>query len=184
MSLQIWTKRSEETLHRNPWWLYKRDRVTLPSGAEGEYHYVQTPGSVMVIPVDAQGCFVLVRQYRYLNRRESLEFPAGGIKAGQDADAAARAELREEAGLEASSLEKIGQFNPFNGVTDELCTVYVATELRQGDASPDDTEEFEVQRLRGEELVTATVSGALWDGMTLAAWAMYQALEPGLGRQR
>lgn len=184
MSLRTWTKRDEETLYRNPWWSYKRDRVTLPSGADGEYHYVQTPGSVMVIPVDEEGRFVLVRQYRYLNRRESLEFPAGGIKTGQQADAAARAELREEAGLDAAALRNIGQFNPFNGVTDELCTVYVATGLRPGEATPDHTEEFEVQRLGGGELVAAVADGQLWDGMTLAAWAMYQALGPGRPERR
>mgnify|MGYP000883478108 CR=1 FL=1 len=173
MSLRTWIKRDEETLFRNPWWSYKRDRVTLPSGADGEYHYVQTPGSVMIIPVDEEGRFVLVRQYRYLNRRESLEFPAGGIKTGQQADAAARAELREEAGLEAASLENIGEFNPFNGVADELCTVYVARGLRPVEAVPDHTEEFEVLRLQPAEVVAAVADGSLWDGMTLAAWALY-----------
>ena len=173
MPLHIWKKRGEETLHRNPWWSYKRDRVILPSGEEGEYHYVQTPGSVMVLPVDADGRFVLVRQYRYLNRRESLEFPAGGIKPGQDASMAARAELREEAGLEAASLEDIGCFNPFNGVTDELCRVFVARGLRVVEAVPDHTEEFEVLSLHAPEVAAAMADGSLWDGMTLAAWALF-----------
>lgn len=175
MALHEWSKRGEETLHRNPWWSYKRDRVTLPSGDAGEYHYVQTPGSVMIVPVEEDGRFVLVRQYRYLNRRESLEFPAGGIKAGQDTAAAAHAELREEAGLAAASLEPIGQFNPFNGVTDELCTVYVARMLRPVDAVPDHTEEFEVLRLDAGALRAAMADGTLWDGMTLAAWALFCA---------
>lgn len=177
MSLKEWQKRGEETLHRNPWWLYKRDSVTLPSGAAGEYHYVQTPGSVMVVPVDEAGRFVLVRQYRYLNRRESIEFPAGGVKQGQESAAAARAELREEAGLEAEDLEEIGQFNPFNGVTDELCRVYVARGLREVPAAPDATEEFEVLRMDAAGLEAAVAAGLLWDGMTLAAWALYGAVE-------
>lgn len=176
MALKHWTTRGEETLHRNPWWLYKRDRVVLPSGEEGEYHYVQTPGSVMVIPFADDGRFLLVRQYRYLNRRESIEFPAGGIKAGQSAEDAARAELREEAGSEAGVLEEIGYFNPFNGVTDELCRVFVAHELVTVAAEPDATEEFELLRLDRAGLRAAASAGTLWDGMTLAAFSLYEAV--------
>jgi ADP-ribose pyrophosphatase len=175
MALKKWTKRSEETLHRNRWWTYKRDSVLLPSGEEGEYYYVQTPGSVMVVPLAADGRFILVRQYRYLNARESIEFPAGGIKPGQSVIDAARAELREEAGIEAGALTEIGVFNPFNGVTDELCHVFLARELRAVAPSPDATEEFEVLRLDAAGIREAGARGLLYDGMTLAAWALYEA---------
>lgn len=175
MALKEWTKRGEETLYRNPWWTYKRDTFVLPSGAEGTYHYVQTPGSVMLVPITAEGNFVLVRQYRYLNRRASIEFPAGGIKSGQSAEEAARAELREEAGFTAGTLQEIGQFNPFNGVTDELCHVYAAGDLQDAASEPDETEEFEHLSLDAEGIRAAIADGTLWDGMTLAAWSMYQA---------
>ncbi len=178
MALGVWKKRAEETLFRNPWWTYKRDAVTLPSGGEGVYHYVQTPGSVMLVPVRADGLLVLVRQYRYLNRRESIEFPAGGIKAGQSPEEAARAELREEAGLEADRLEEIGQFNPFNGVTDELCRVSLATGLHEVGAAPDTTEEFEIVQWSEDRIRRAIAEGSIWDGMTLAAWSLYQSLKP------
>lgn len=175
MALKHWTTLGAETLHRNPWWLYKRDRVVLPSGEESEYHYVQTPGSVMVIPIAADGRFLLVRQYRYLNRRESIEFPGGGIKAGQSAEDAARAELREEAGVTAGVLEEIGYFNPFNGVTDELCRVFVARDLDTVASQPDATEEFELLRLDPAGMRAAVVDGTLWDGMTLASLSLYEA---------
>lgn len=175
MSLNHWRTRDVRIMHRNPWWVYKRDRVILPSGEEGEYHYVQTPGSVMVIPRDADGSLILVRQYRYLNRRESLEFPAGGVKPGQSVLDAARAELREEAGFVADLLEEIGAFNPFNGVTDEICRVYLARGLHAVGALPDATEEFEMLRHTREQLHSAVADGTLWDGMTLAALSLYDA---------
>jgi ADP-ribose pyrophosphatase len=177
MSLKEWEKLSEETLHRNPWWTYKRDVVALPSGAEGEYHYVQTPGSVMLVPIAEDGRFILVRQYRYLNRRVSIEFPAGGIKSGQSAEEAARAELREEAGFASGALRKIGRFNPFNGVTDELCHVYVACDLVAVESEPDATEEFELLSLDADGIREAIAGGDLWDGMTLAAWSIYRAID-------
>ncbi len=179
MALKEWRKRGEATLHRNPWWTYKCDSVLLPSGDEGEYHYVQTPGSVMVVPVAADGRFILVRQYRYLNQRESIEFPAGGIKPGQSVIEAARAELREEAGFEAGAITEIGVFNPFNGVTDELCHVFIARDLQAVAAVPDATEEFELLRLDAADIRAASAQGLLYDGMTLAAWSLYQACRPG-----
>lgn len=176
MSLRRWKKIDGHIAHENPWWSYRRDIVELPSGNRGEYHFVHTPGSVMLLPRQDDGDFVLVRQYRYLNDRESIEFPAGGIKQGQTAVEAAAAELREEAGLEAGELRELGRYNPFNGVTDEFCIVSLATALRPCRAQPDDTEEFEILRLGPDAIESCIADGSIWDGMSMAAWAMYRAL--------
>jgi 8-oxo-dGTP pyrophosphatase MutT (NUDIX family) len=173
-ALMEWEKISEETLHSNDWWTYKRDRFRLPSGKEGAYHYVHTPGSVMIVPEEDDGYFLLVRQYRYLNGRHSLEFPGGGIAGCEDPISAARKELAEEAQKQAGRVELLGVFNPFNGVTDELCSVFHATGLVHTDASPDETEEFEIIRLTAGEVRARIAAGEIWDGMTMAAWAIYE----------
>ncbi len=175
MTLRRWTKLREETVHRNPWWLYMRDRVRHPAGTLGDYHYVRTPGSVMIIPHRDDDRFVLVRQYRYLNDRDSVEFPAGGIKLDQDVREAAVAELREEAGLTAGRWQELGIFNPFNGVTDELCRCFLATDLTECAADPDQTEEFEILIRDANQIRGMIAEGELWDGMSLAAWSLYTA---------
>ncbi|MDP4237780.1 MAG: NUDIX hydrolase, partial [Bacteroidota bacterium] len=109
-----------ELLARNPWWDYRKDRYERPDGSEGEYYYVHTPGSVMILTVNENGKLILVKQYRYLNRRESLELIGGGIKSEKGALESAREELQEEAGIIAGELIPIGSFNPMNGVTDEI----------------------------------------------------------------
>ncbi len=172
--LKRWRRLGSSIAHRNPWWTVRRDTALLPSGAEAEYYSVETPGSVMIIPIDAAGCFVCVRQYRFLNERESLEFPGGGMRDGQDAHAAAAAELAEEAGL-AGELRAIGSFNPFNGVTSELCHVFVARALVPASAEPDATEEFLCEHLTADAFDAAVADGTLWDGMTLAAHRLYLA---------
>ena len=98
MALRPWTKLKEYTVATNPWWTYRRDACLLPGGAEGEYHYVHTNGSSMVIPVAADGRLLLVNQFRYLMRRESLEFPCGSVKEGATHERTAREELAEETG--------------------------------------------------------------------------------------
>ncbi len=172
MSLKPWKKLTESILFRNPWWTYRKDTFELPSGREGEYHYVHTNGSSLVVPVSEDGALLMVRQYRYLAARESLEFPCGAVKDGSTHDRTAWEELAEETGYSARQLLLVGEFNPYNGVTDELCRVYVAKELQEVGASPDETEEFELVRIRPAELETMIKDGTVWDGMTAAAWSI------------
>lgn len=165
---------SSEVVSENRYWQYRADHYKHPDGSEGEYHYIHTPGSVMVIPVTAGGMLLLVRQFRYLNRRESLEFTGGGVRGGMSPEAAAASELKEEAGIVASELRHIGYFNPMNGVTDEICQVFVATGLVQVDSSPDASEEFELVELREDEFCDLIRQGEIWDGMTLAAFSLFR----------
>jgi len=179
MALTPWKKRSESIVFRNPYWTYKRDVIELPSGKPGEYHYVHTNGSSMVVPVLGNGTLLLVNQHRYLLDRESVEFPCGSVKDGSTFEETARQELTEEAGYLAGSLVPAGEFNPYNGVTDEMCRVYIARDLRYVGAKPDETEEFELLRVTPADVEERIRSGAIWDGMTIAAWFL---AKPGIDR--
>lgn len=172
MALKRWRKLSESILFRNHWWTYRQDVFELPSGKKGEYHYVHTNGSSMVVPVLGDGRVILVNQYRYLAGKESVEFPCGSVKDGSTHDETARHELLEETGYSAKVLFPVGEFNPYNGVTDEMCRVYVAGELEYAGGVPDETEEFEILLLAPAEIDLRIRGGAIWDGMTVAAWAI------------
>jgi len=172
MTLRPWKKLSESILFQNPWWTYKRDAFELPSGKPGEYHYVHTNGSSMIIPVLGDGTLVLVNQYRYLMGKESLEFPCGSVKDGSTCDETARHELLEETGFSAKEMVRVGEFNPYNGVTDEMCRVYVARDLEHVGGTPDETEEFEILRMTPAEIEERIRTGVLWDGMTIAGWSI------------
>ncbi len=175
MTLKPWRKISESIVFRNPYWTYKRDSLELPSGKPGEYHYVHTNGSSMVVPVLKDGTLLLVNQYRYLLGRESAEFPCGSVKDGSTYEDTARKELAEETGFSAGSLIPVGEFNPYNGVTTEMCRVYVARDLLFIGGNPDDTEEFEFLQLAPAEVDAKIRAGVIWDGMTIAAWSIAKA---------
>jgi ADP-ribose pyrophosphatase len=172
MPLKKWKKLSESILFKNPWWTYKKDVTILPNGKEGVYHYVHTNGASMVIPVFDDGKFVMVNQYRYLNSRESLEFPCGGVKDGHTYEETASLELEEETGFKALEWKVAGEFNPFNGVTNEICRVFIAQKLILGQSLPDETEEFEKILLTPGEIDNRISSGTIWDGMTITAWTL------------
>ena len=172
MPLRRWKRLSEKILYENPWWTYKLDSFEISEGHRGEYHYVHTAGASLVIPVFPDGRLLLVRQFRYLCDRESLEFPCGGVKEGSSYEHTARQELAEEAGLEARILEYVGEFNPYNGVTNEMCRVFLAREFSPVESRPDATEEFEQVIVTRAELDRMIDAGEVWDGMTLAAWTL------------
>jgi len=118
------------------------------------------------------GKIILVNQYRYLRDRESIEFPCGGVQLGHTYDEMARLELEEETGFVAQSWKTAGEFNPFNGVTDEMCKVFIARNLSYVKAKPEATEEFEVLQVAPSELEAMIADEKIWDGMTLAAWLL------------
>lgn len=172
MPLQRWQKVRQVFEVRNPWWAYRRDDVLLPTGGRGEYHLVHTNGASMIIPVLDNGSLLLVNQYRYLCDRESLEFPCGGVKEGSSYEETALHELSEETGYRTTDLKVVGQFNPFNGVTDEVCRIFVARDLVPVASLRDETEEFEQVVCTIDALDGFIRDGRIWDGMTLAAWAL------------
>ncbi len=176
MPLRQWKRVRQAFELKNPWWTYRRDEVLLPSGMTGEYHFVHVKGSSMIIPVLDGGSLILVNQYRYLANRESLEFPCGSVKEESTYEDTARHELAEETGFAAGELTFAAEFNPYNGVTDEICRIHIARNLRAVGARPDETEEFEQVRLNPSDLDRMIRSGEIWDGMTLAAWALVRHL--------
>ena len=175
MALKPWKKISEAVLFNNAWWTYKHDALELPTGKPGEYHYVHTNGSSMIVPVMDDGKIILVKQYRYLGGKESIEFPCGSVNDGATYDETAWQELAEETGYSALRLFLAGEFNPYNGVTDEICRVYLARELRYIGGTPDETEEVEILMLSPGELDEKIRNGTIWDGMTIAAWCLVKS---------
>ena len=115
---------------------------------------------------------MLVKQYRYLIGDTSIELPCGGIKQGQSEEDAARAELVEETGYECAKLKRVGSFIPYNGLSDETCTVYIARKLSFVGAKPDATEQIELMSVAPEEMNTFIKKGKILDGMTIAGWLL------------
>jgi ADP-ribose pyrophosphatase len=170
--LAHWKKLTSQIIHKNPWWNYNLDSFQIPNGVNGEYYYAHTEGSSLIIPVMDDGKIILVNQYRYLRDRESIEFPCGGVQPEHTYDEMARSELEEETGYVAQSWKLAGEFNPFNGVTDEMCKVFIAHGLSFIKARPEATEEFEVLQVAPAELEAMIADEKIWDGMTLAAWLL------------
>ena len=167
-----WKTLLSEEVFSTPWMSIYHNQFEMADGKRGNYFYVHTNGSALVIPVADDGRIILVKQYRYLTDSVSLELPCGGIKDGQEAETAARAELVEETGFDCKKLKRVGKFLPYNGLSDEYCSVFISKGLENVGQRPDVTEEIEVVRMTPEEIDRLVERGKIVDGMTIAAWKL------------
>jgi len=165
-----WKTYDSEEVFSTPWMSIYHNQFELPNGKKGNYFYMHTNGSAMTIPVMDDGKILLVKQYRYLMDKASIEIPCGGIKDGQKDSDAALSELIEETGYECKKLKKVGKFLPYNGLSDEFCSVFIARILHHVGSNPDETEQIEVIFLTPREIDGMIAKGKIVDGMTIAGW--------------
>lgn len=170
MRLKIWKQLSKKLIVRNNYWSYFLDEFEIDANKFGEYHYVHTLGSTMVIPISSNNKIILTNQFRYLHQRESLEFPCGSVEDNISNEENARKELREETGFDANKLIYVGEFAPYSGVSDEMCYVYIGIDLFESPLPHDENEEISLSFHSFNEIENLLKLNKIWDGMSLAAW--------------
>lgn len=121
---------------------FVRENLIMPDGYECDWYYVDTPPSVMVVPVTADRRLVLVRQYRHNLKSYQLEFPAGTMHETEDPEHAARRELEEETGYTAAGgrLCPLGSFYSLPSETNKYTHVFLASPVTQTGPARLDTE--------------------------------------------
>ena len=165
-----WTILNKKEIYENPWIQLTEFQVINPKGGEGIYgkvHYKHL--AVGVIPLDENWNTWLVGQYRFPLGQYSWEIPEGGGRMDEDPVEAAKRELKEETGLVAKSWKKILTMHLSNSVSDELSVIYLARELEEQLATPEETEELLVKKLPFDEVFGMVESGMITDAMSVAA---------------
>jgi 8-oxo-dGTP pyrophosphatase MutT (NUDIX family) len=168
-----WLVHSSEIAYENPWIRVRHDTVTTPSGSEGIYGVVEMRPAIGIVALTDDLDVYLVGQHRYPHREYSWEIPEGIGKADEDVLTAARRELREETGLTAARWTSLGSMATSNCVSDETAHFFLAEELTEGEASPDETEVLEVRVVPFLDAFEMVRSGAIQDAMSIVA--LYRA---------
>jgi 8-oxo-dGTP pyrophosphatase MutT (NUDIX family) len=173
-----WKTLSTETVYENAWLELSHRDVINPSGNKGIYGLVKFKNqAIAVIPVDAEDNIYLVGQFRYAIDEYSWEIPEGGGLLGTDPLEAAKRELKEETGLIAEKWTKIGRIHTSNSATNEEGFVYIAEELTQQDAEPEDTEDLQVWKLPLREAVEMVMRSEITDSLSVCAILMTARLK-------
>lgn len=167
-------QKSTKDVYQNPWMTVREDQVEFPNGKLGIYGVVEKPDFVLIIPFDGQN-FYLVQQYRYAIQKETWEFPQGLYESDPNKDslAVAHAELKEETGLTAKSIEKIGYLYEANGYATQGAHLYLASDLTEGAQELEDSESgMKVKKFSVTEFEKMVESGQMTDGPTLSAYGL------------
>ncbi|MGH3001634.1 MAG: NUDIX hydrolase [Gaiellaceae bacterium] len=122
--------------------------------------------AVAIVAVDRDRQVTLVRQQRAGAGGPLLELPAGGVEAGDSPLDTAHRELREETGLHGGDWTAVAAFFTTPGFCDEKMHLFLARDVVEGDAEPEDDEELELVRVPLDEV--AALLPEIEDAKTLA----------------
>ncbi|HET9589498.1 MAG TPA: NUDIX hydrolase [Anaerolineales bacterium] len=158
-----------ETILQGRAFSIRRDYLKTPNGRETRLEIIEHGGSVVLIPVDADGNLLFVRQYRHAVGKDLLELPAGTRDGDEPFEKCAARELREETGMEAGNLQKVGEFYLAPGYSSEFMTVYLATGLKENPLDGDDDEFLNLEKIPLKKAIEMAERGELPDAKSLAA---------------
>ena len=99
----------------------------------------------------------------------------GGAPGDETPLEAAKRELREETGLDASNWTEFQRLHTSNSITDEVGVVFLARQLAQGATDFEETEDLAVRKLPIEEAIQMALEGQITDAISVAALLAYAA---------
>ncbi len=168
---------SSETLCKTGLFDVTMDVALDPDGFEIKRAIVQHPGSAVIMPVDSKKRILLVKQFRLPAQKSLWELPAGKIDPGENALQAAKRELKEETGCKAKKWTKLADFYASPGFLAEKMTIYLATDLVQGEATPVDDERIEKEWFTVKQIEDMLKSGKILDAKTNIGFLRWRLLK-------
>jgi len=104
--------RARRTEFSTPWFDLVAKQI---ENEPAPFYSLAMPDYVSVVAITDNDDLVLVTQFRPAVERTTLELPSGHVDNRETPESAARRELLEETGFEASAVELLGVLNPDTG---------------------------------------------------------------------
>ena len=184
---------STEKVYEGRIWDVVSDSFQLQETGEAlTRDYIEHPGAVAVLPMNANGEILLLRQYRHPVGMDLWEIPAGLLDIeGEDFVVGAARELAEEADLAAGTWNVLADFFNSPGSSSEAIRIYLARDLtdiphHKRHERTDEEAEIEFHWIGLDDAVASVLAGRLHNpsavvGILAAAAARaggYEGLRP------
>ncbi len=168
------TTLSSREVYRNRWIRVREDRILRSNGQKGIYGVVEKEDGAIILPVEDDRVW-LVEQFRYTIQERTLELPQGAWEtAVEDPEELARGELREELGMEAAQMTRLGIMWIAYGFARQREHIFLATGLTPTQKDPDAEEhDLVAHSVPIAEFERMILDGTIRDDCTLAAWGLY-----------
>lgn len=160
------------------------DEVLLPNGHRAVLEVVHHPGGAAAVALDGAERVCLLRQYRYVADGWLWELPAGKLERDEPAQATARRELAEEAGVRARHWRELGVILSSPGVFGERLHLFLATGLDPVACAHEPSELIEVHWIDFTQACEWALEGTIADcktalGLLRARSALRRTVESG-----
>jgi 8-oxo-dGTP pyrophosphatase MutT (NUDIX family) len=173
-----WTIKDSKAIYQNAWIDVTEYNVLNPAGKPGIYGKVHFKNiAVGVVPITPDMHTYLVGQYRFTIDAYSWEIPEGGCPESTDPLQSAFRELKEETGLVAAKYKELMRLHLSNSVSDELAIIYLATQLTEEDAEPEETEALQIKKVSLLDAFSMVADGTITDAMSVAALTKIELLQ-------
>jgi 8-oxo-dGTP pyrophosphatase MutT (NUDIX family) len=173
-----WTINASTVKYEHKLLTVNEDQVTRPDGTPGIYATVRVQAGVSVLALDDDGFVYLAREFRYAVGRKTLEVVGGAIDEGEQIEAAARRELREELSIEAETLVLLGRVDPMTSLIDSPSHLFLARQLRFVEQQHEGSERIERVKLSLTEAARLVYESEITHGascvLILRAYHFYQ----------
>ena len=174
------TRKGRRTVYDGKILTLCEDLMELPDGREERWDFIHHKhgGGACTVPVLADGRILLVRQYRPMVDRETLELPAGAREdPREDGSVTAERELREETGRSAGRLTFLTRIDSMPAWCDESTEIYLAEDLSEPEGQLlDEAEEIRLEAFTLEDLLVRIFRGEIRDGKTVAGILAYAVM--------
>jgi ADP-ribose pyrophosphatase len=147
-------------------------------GRRHDFYVIEAPDWINVVPLTEAGEVVFIEQYRHGTREVSLEIPGGMVDDEEPPLAAARRELLEETGYEASELIELGRMRPNPAIQNNRIHTFAALGLvRRGEPANDGTEQTVVRLVPLAEVPRLIAGGSISHALVVAAFHLLSLRE-------
>ena len=169
------TTLSSREVYRNHWMCVREDEILRANGEKGIYGVVEKHDAAIILPIENDRIW-LVEQFRYTIGVRALELPQGGWEMEiENPEELARGELREEIGMDAAHMTRLGTLWIAYGFLRQRQHVYLATGLTPAQANPDAEEhDLTARAVPMAEFERMMYDGSIRDNSTLSAWGLYK----------
>lgn len=155
-------------------------RLNPRNGKELECLILDSRDWVNVVALTPTGKAVLVKQFRFGSGSVTIEIPGGVIDPGEEHEAAAKRELKEETGFVSDKWTYLGATEPNPAILNNLCHHWLAEDvILKYELNLDDGEDIAIIISAIDEIREAVSSGRLRHALALAGLSKVFDLRPG-----
>ena len=169
---ELWTRDASEKLAEFPVFDIRRDTCVRTSDKRtSDFYVIESPDWVNVIAKTKEGELVMIEQFRHGTEEMNLELPGGIIDKGEEAEASAKRELREETGYSSDKWILLGSSRPNPAIQTNTIYHYFAADCEKtAETSFDENESITTRLLPEKEVEDLIMNGTITHSLVVAAF--------------